>query len=108
MELEAEQQLQYVNKADEIVKELHHSKLHGNVLGICAISLGPSMIMTAVDEILEIKNDLLVFLKDTDLLGIKLPEVQIFLSEIVRVHPFRTLFDDPFHVQLREMKRAPS
>lgn len=106
MELEAEQQLNYVNKSDEIIKELQHSKMHGNVLGICAISLGPSMIMTAVEEILEIKNDLLIFLKETDLLGIKLPEVQIFLSEIVRVHPFRTLFDDPFHVQLRGMKHG--
>jgi hypothetical protein len=104
MEVQTEQ-LEYVSQSDEIVKALHHSKDHGNVLGICALSLGPNMVMTAVEQILEIKNDLLIVLRETDLLGLKLPEEQIFLSEIVRVHPFRTRFDDPFHVQLREMKR---
>jgi len=104
MEVQAEQ-LEYASQSDEIVKALHHSKDYGNVLGICALSLGPNMIMTAVEQILEIKNDLLIVLRETDLLGLKLPEEQIFLSEIVRVHSFRTRFDDPFHVQLREMKR---
>ena len=104
MQIAVQEQLEYVNKPDEIIKELLNSKLNGNVLGICAISLGPSMVMTAVEDILEIKNDFLIVLKETDLLGMKLPEEQIFLSEIVRVHPFKTLFDDPFHVQLRQMK----
>lgn len=96
------EQLQYLSRKEEIVRELYNSKLRGTVLGISAISLGPGMIMTAVEDILEIKNDLLIVLKETDLLGTKLPEEQILLSEIVRVHPFKTLFDDPFHVQLRE------
>lgn len=105
MEVQTEQKLNYVDKQSEIIKELKQSKDHGNVIGICALSLGPAMIMTAVEDILEIKNDLLIVLKETDLLGMKLPEEQIMLSEVVRVHPFRTRFDDPFHVQLREMKR---
>jgi hypothetical protein len=104
MQVASQQQLEYVNTPDEIIRELNHSKLYGNVLGICAISLGPAMIMTAVEDIMEIKNDFLIVLKDTDLLGMKLAEEQILLSEIVRVHAFKTLFDDPFHVQLREMK----
>lgn len=99
-----EHSFSYVNNTTDIIRELRHSKEHGNVLGICAISLGPNMIMAAVDEIMEIKNDLLIILKETDLLGMKLPEDQIFLSEIVRVHPFRTRFDDPFHVKLRELR----
>jgi hypothetical protein len=104
MEGQAESKLVYINDPEEIVKELIHSQQHGNVIGISAISLGPSMIMTAVEDIMEIKHDKLIFLKETDLLGIKVPEEQIFLSEIVRVHPFRTQFNDPFHVQLRAMK----
>jgi hypothetical protein len=105
MQIGAEQHFKYINEQDEIVKELIHSKINGNVIGICAISLGPGMIMTAVEDIMEIKNDKLIILKETDLLGMKVPEEQILLSEIVRVHPFRTQFDDPFHVNLREMKR---
>jgi hypothetical protein len=104
MHVEVEQQLIYVNDPEEITKALVHSKEHGNVIGISAISLGPTMVMTAVEDIIDIKNDKLIVLKETDLLGIKLPEEQIMLSEIVRVHPFRTLFDDPFHVKLREIK----
>jgi hypothetical protein len=108
MQVRVEQPFNYVNSPEEIAKELFHSKNFGNVIGICAISLGPSMIMTAVEDILENKNDMLIVLKETDLLGMKLPEEQIMLSEIVRVHPFRTQFDDPFHVKLREMKRDPA
>jgi hypothetical protein len=108
MQAQVEQQFDYANSPEEIAKALFHSKDHGNVVGICAISLGPSMIMTAVEDILEIRNDLLVVLKETDLLGIKLPEEQILLSEIVRVHPFRTHFNDPFHVRLREMGSGPA
>jgi hypothetical protein len=93
-----------ITDPSEILNELKLSLQNGTVLGICAISMGPGMIMTAVDDIIEIKNDRLIVLKETDLLGIKVPEEQILLSEIVRVHPFRTLFDDPFHVQLRENK----
>jgi hypothetical protein len=105
MEVQTEQSLSYVNQPEEIMKELLHSMQFGNVIGIFALSLGPIMMMTAVDNIVDIKNDKLIVLKETDLLGLKIPEEQIFLSEIVRVHPFRTQFDDPFHVQLREMKR---
>jgi hypothetical protein len=104
MEGQGESKLVYISDQEDIVRELIHSQQHGNVIGICAISLGPSMIMTAVEDIMDIKHDKLIFLKETDLLGIKVPEEQIFLSEIVRVHPFRTQFNDPFHVHLREMK----
>jgi hypothetical protein len=106
MEAQVENQFQYLSQPEDIARELQHSMEHGNVIGICALSLGPNMVMTAVEEILEIKNDLLIQLKETDLLGMKLADGQILLSEIVRVHPFRTHFNDPFHVQLREMKRG--
>lgn len=102
MEVHDEQTLTYINRPDDILEELRHSKTFGNVVGIFAISLGPIMIMTAVDDIVDIKYDKLIVLKETDLLGIKVPEDQIFLSEIVRIHSFKTRFDDPFHVKLRE------
>jgi hypothetical protein len=101
MEVRDQHLMTYVNNPDEILEELQHSKTFGNVVGIFAISLGPIMIMTAVDDIVDIKHDKLIVLKETDLLGIKVPEEQIFLSEIVRVHSFKTHFDDPFHVRLR-------
>jgi hypothetical protein len=102
MEVQNENLLLYVSKPDDMLQELTHSKMYGNVIGIFAISLGPVMIMTAVDEIVDIKNDKLIILKETDLLGIKVPEEQILLSEIVRVHTFKTQYNDPFHVKLRE------
>lgn len=108
MEVQIEQNLTYINQPDEILKEIRHSKTFGNVIGIFAISLGPIMMMTAVDDVIDIRNDSLIILKETDLLGIKLPEEQILLSEIVRVHPFKTRFDDPFHVQLRDSKKYGS
>jgi hypothetical protein len=104
MEVEPTEKANHITDPKEILVELKQSLENGTVIGICAISMGPGMIMTAVDDILEIKNDWLIVLKETDLLGIKVPEDQIMLSEIVRVHPFRTRFDDPFHVQLRERK----
>lgn len=108
MEVQVEETLAYVNQPEEILKHLLHSKNYGNVIGIFAISLGPIMMMTAVEDIIEVKNDRLIVLKETDLLGIKIPEEQILLSEIVSVHPFRTQFDDPFHVRLRKMNRVSS
>jgi hypothetical protein len=102
MEVQNENILTYVSKPDDILEALNHSKLLGNVIGIFAISLGPIMIMTAVDDIVDIKNEKLIILKETDLLGIKVPDDQILLSEIVRIHAFKTRFNDPFHVKLRE------
>jgi hypothetical protein len=104
MEVQFEQENKNLRTTDEIVKELHASKSNGNVIGITALSLGPAMIMTAVEDIIDVRNDKVIVLKDTDLLGIKLAETEILLSEIVWVYPFKTLFDDPFHVQLRERK----
>lgn len=105
MELQAENQLNYVTSTDEILKVLMQSLQHGNVISITALSIGPTMVMTAVEDIIDIKNDKIVVLKETDLLGIKIPETEVLLSEIVKVHLMKTLFDDPFHKQLREHKR---
>jgi hypothetical protein len=108
MELQTDNLLTYVSEPDEMLHVLQNSKETGSVVGIFAISLGPIMIMTAVDEIVDIKNDKLIVLKETDLLGICVPEEQIFLSEIVRVHAFKSCFDDPSHVRLRNFDTSRS
>jgi hypothetical protein len=98
-------QFSYSNSTEEILTELINSKINNNVIAISALSFGPRMIMTAVEDIMDIKKDKIILLKETDLLGTPLPESEILLSEIVRVHAFTTKYDDPFHIQLREHKR---
>src|SRR4051812_37017447 len=104
MEINSEQQLNYVTALDAILTELIKSKDNGTVIGISALSMGPGMIMSAVEDIIDVRNDKIILLKDSDLLGIKLPESEILLSEIVKVYPLRTKYDDPFHEKLRALR----
>jgi hypothetical protein len=103
--LELEQTLQWTTNTEEILKILSDSKANGNVIGINALSFGPTIAMTAVDDIVDVKNDKIVLLKEIDLLGIKLSESEILLSEIVSVCPLKTKYNDPFHVRLRDYRR---
>jgi len=103
--LELEQTLEWVTNTEEILKILLDSKVNGNVVGITALSFGPTIAMTAVDDIIDVKNDKIVLLKENDLLGIRLTESEILLSEIVRVCPLKTKYNDPFHVRLRDYRR---
>jgi hypothetical protein len=100
--------LDWLTATEDILKALLDSKENGNVIGITALSFGPTMIMTAVDDVVDVKNDKIVLLKETDLLGIKLPESELLLSEIVRVHPLRTKYNDPFHARLRGERPDPA
>ena len=102
MELYSSQELHWVTSPSDILRELLHSRDHGNVVGITALSLGPAMVLTAVEEIIEIRNDMIVLVKEIDLLGIKIPECDLLLTEIVKIHPLKTKYNDPFHVRLRE------
>jgi hypothetical protein len=103
--LESDEPLQWIYNTEEILQALLVSKETGNVIGITALSFGPTMAMTAVDDVIDVKNDKIVLLKENDLLGIRLPESEILLSEIVRVYPLKTKYNDPFHVRLRAYKR---
>ena len=98
-----ESQADWITATSDIERVLIESKENGNVVGITALSFGPTMIMTAVDDIIEVKNDKIVLLKEKDLLGIQLPESELLLSEIVKVLPLKTKYNDPFHVNLRGM-----
>lgn len=105
MSFHIDHQLHWITTSEEILKELVHSKENGNVIGITALSFGPTLLMTAVEDIIDVKNDKIVVLKEYDLLGLRLPESELLLSEIVRVHPLRTKYNDPFHVHLRGYRR---
>lgn len=105
MPLNIEQALAGTTSSDEILKILIDSKDNGTAVGLTALSLGPTIVMTAVDDIIDVKNDKIVLLKELDLLGIRLPESELLLSEIVKVYPLKTKYYDPFHVHLREHRR---
>lgn len=104
MELE-QPSIQWITDAAEILKVLIDSKENGNVIGITALSFGPTIAMTAVDDIVDVKNDKIVLLRENDLLGIKLAESEVLLSEIVSVYPLKTKYNDPFHVRLRDYRK---
>lgn len=105
MSLNKELPREGTTSTEEILKILWESKENGTVVGITALSLGPAAIMTAIEEIIDIKNDKIVVLKEPDLLGIRLSESEILLSEIVHACPLRTKYDDPFHIHLRGFRR---
>lgn len=105
MSLDTAKHPDWITGTVEILKALEESRANGTVIGITALSFGPVMVMAAVEDILEVRNDRIIVLKENDLLGLPIPETELLLSEIVRIHPFRTRYDDPFHVQLRETRR---
>jgi hypothetical protein len=98
------QQLSWVTCSAKILAVLLESKEKGNVVGISSLSLGPAIVVTAVDELIDTKNDKIVLLKDIDILGVKLSQSEILLREIVKVKPLTAKYNDPFHVQLRGHK----
>jgi hypothetical protein len=76
------------------------SKEHGNAVGILSSSFGPAIIMTAVDDLIDVENSKFVLLKENDVLGIRLPHPVLSLDEIVKVCLLRAKYNDPFHVRL--------
>jgi hypothetical protein len=58
------------------------------------------MIITAVDDVIEVENFKLVLLNENDVLGIRLPESVLRLSKIAKVCLLRARYCDPFHAPL--------
>lgn len=96
---------EFVTEPEGILRELMHSKLKGNVLGICAQPFGKSMCMTAIDDIQNIESehthDKLVVLKKYDLQGTFIDTHELCLSEITKVKPFRRKYHDRFSLFFR-------
>lgn len=80
-----------------ILHELISSRENGNVIGIWSSSLGAGFYMCAVDNILddEVEHDKVIILKDKDLNGIPLPVHVLFLQDIEKIFPLKTLYTAP-------------
>jgi len=80
-----------------ILDELTASQEKGNVIGIWASPLGEGLFMCAVENIFDddVEHDMVIILKDKDLNGVPLQAHVLFLQEIDKVFPFKTLYNDP-------------
>lgn len=89
-----------------ILDELVNSRENGNVIGIWAPSLGTGLYMCAVESILddEIEHDKVIVLKEKDLNGVPLQAHVLFLQEIEKVFPFKTLYSDPVAGSRNELR----
>ena len=85
-----------MSEPKHILAELNHSRENGNAIGIWAPSLGPGLHMCAVENIMhdDIEHDQVIVLKDNDLKGVPLQAHVLFLQEIEKVFPMKTLYDE--------------
>ena len=80
-----------------ILDELIGSRENGNVIGIWAPPLGEGLFMCAVENIFDddVEHDKVIILKENDLNGVPLQAHVLFLQEVEKVYPFKTLYNDP-------------
>lgn len=85
-----------MSEPKHILMELHHSRENGNVIGIWATSLGPGLHMCAVENIMDddVEHDKVIILKDNDFNGVPLQAHVLFLQEIERVYPMKTVYGE--------------
>jgi hypothetical protein len=86
-----------ITEPKNILSELLTSRENGNVIGIWAASLGTGLYMCAVENILDddVEHDKVIILKDKDVNGIALQAHVLFLQEIEKVYPFKTVYGEP-------------
>jgi hypothetical protein len=89
-----------------ILDELIASKENGNVIGIWARPLGAGLFMCAVETIYDddVEHDKVIILKEKDLNGAQLQAHVLFLQEIEKVFPFKTIYDNPLPEQLKSLR----
>lgn len=85
-----------MSEPKHILAELMASRENGNVIGIWASSLGPGLHMCAVENIMDddVEHDKVIILKDNDLNGVPLQAHVLFLQEIEKVYPMKTVYDE--------------
>ena len=85
-----------ITEPRSILHELINSRENGNVIGIWSPSLGTGLYMCAVENILDddVEHDKVVILKEKDLNGIPLPVHVLFLQDIEKVFPLKTIYED--------------
>ena len=86
-----------ITEPKNILDELIASRENGNVIGIWATSLGTGLFMCAVENIFDddVEHDKVIILKEKDLNGVPLQAHVLFLQEIEKVYPFKTIYNDP-------------
>lgn len=94
-----------ITDSKNILDELIASQENGNVIGIWASSLGSGLFMCAVETVLddEVEHDKVIILKEKDLNGVQLQAHVLFLQEIEKVFPFKTIYDDPLPERLKSL-----
>lgn len=87
-----------ITEPKNILIELIKSRENGNVIGIWTPTLGTGLFMCAVENILDddVEHDKVIILKENDLNGVPLKSHVLFLQEIEKVFPLKTLY--PEHV----------
>jgi hypothetical protein len=89
----------------DILQELKGSLENGNVVGIWASPLGAGLYMCAVDNVFddEVEHDKVIILKERDLNGVPLEAHVLFLQEIEKVFPLKTIYNNPPPEQFKSM-----
>ena len=95
-----------ITEPKSILHELINSRENGNVIGIWSPSLGTGLYMCAVENILddEVEHDKVIVLKENDLNGIPLPVHVLFLQDIEKVFPLKTLYKDPVQEDQKNLR----
>jgi hypothetical protein len=90
----------------DILRELDTSREKGNVIGIWAAPLGTGLYMCAVENIFDddVEHDKVIILKEKDSNGIPLQAHVLFLQEIEKVFPFKTLYAEPLSDEDRKLR----
>jgi hypothetical protein len=86
----------YIHTSKEILKVLSESKEEGKSVGILSPRLGPSILVTAVEEILQERDRTTIVFKQYDHTGYILPRYKIDIQDILSVYPFKSQFKNPF------------
>jgi hypothetical protein len=100
-------ELEFMTGADDILDILRHSKDHGNVIGISSPFLGNGIFITAVDDVIE-NYETVVLLKPIDVNGGTLAKNILRLSEITSACSFRSRFDKVINQAKEVALEAPA
>lgn len=90
------QQFDFINSQEGILHALTDSKINSSVIGIYSPSLGETMVVTGVENIVLTDSDTVIVLKKYDMSGQIFERHVLLLSEIISVCPFTSPIKNPF------------